>query len=300
MNFSKIDLIPVLGSSMPCRFADMPPSDFELFVAQFFRDTGCLVEQVKHGSDFGIDVIVTRERKRIAIQVKRYAPANKVGVADVNQAVGGRKFYNCDHAIFLTTSDFTKPARRLAQQTEVELWDWNEFQRRLSAAYLGGKSYQEYFRAPVSVVDGDEPVAARVLRIEKLHMKGNYEGALFYIGLSNQTAKNTDAHIVGATYITVENNQYSMRDYLQGYFMDGVIYARCTVEVCIIFDLAQVRHVRRGHAIILDLVTEGTERSAVLQVPFGNRLFAPWSAPSPLGWVLIAGSAALWAFVWMC
>jgi hypothetical protein len=102
-----------------------------------------------------------------------------------------------------------------------------------------------------------------------MHMKGNYEGALFHVALSNRTAKNINAQIVTATYITAENNQYPMRNYLEGHFMAGVIYAGCTVEPCVIFDLEQVRHVRSGHKIVLDLLTDGTKRCVVLQAPPG-------------------------------
>ena len=65
MDFSGVDLLPILKSSMPCRFADMPASDFELFVAQFFKDNGFVVEQVKHRADYGIDVIVSKDQSEL-------------------------------------------------------------------------------------------------------------------------------------------------------------------------------------------------------------------------------------------
>src|SRR5206468_4414523 len=118
--------------------------------AQFFKDSGFVVEQIKHQADYGIDVIVSKNQKRTAIQVKRYAEANRVGVSDINQAVGGTSFYGCDNVVFITKSDFTTAARTLAQKTGVELWNWSDFQRRISAVYLNGKSYQEYFALAVS------------------------------------------------------------------------------------------------------------------------------------------------------
>lgn len=266
MDFSKVDLIPILRSSMPRRFADMPPQDFELFIARFFQDTGFLTEQIRHSGDYGVDVIATKEGRRIAIQVKRYAKGNKVGVSDVNQAIGGAKFYNCDHVIVITTSGFTQPARRLANEAGVELWDWNELQRRLSIAYLDGKSYQEYFGIAVPADNMTEPIAAKVLRYRRGLMKGNYEGALFYIGLSNRTTRNLFAQVMGATYITIENNQYFMRHFLEGYFLKGVIYAGCTVETCLVFDREQLGYIRPGDKIVLDLLVDGVQQSIILQV----------------------------------
>lgn len=266
MDFSKVDLIPILKSSMPCRFADMPPRDFELFVAQFFKDSGFAIEQIKHGSDYGVDVIVAKNGIRTAVQIKRYAEANKVGVPDINQALGGRNFYACDQVIFITTSDFTQPARRLAQETGVVLWNWNDFQKHLSDIYLGGKSFQEYFMDTKPAHSPAEPVGARVLRSEKTTMKGNYEGVLFYLALSNETTRNLEAQVLSATYITAENNQYDKRHFLEGYFVEGIIYAGCRVETCIVFDLAQLKRVRANDKIILTLLVEGIERSLMLKV----------------------------------
>jgi len=288
MDFSRVDILPILRSSMPCRFADMPPRDFELFVAQFFKDSGFVVEQIKHQADYGIDVIVAKDRKRTAIQVKRYAEANRVGVSDINQAVGGRSFYSCDNVVFITTSDFTNAARTLAQKTGVELWNWTDFQKRVSGVYLNGKSYQEFFGTAVPGNQAMEPITAQIISAHTAVMRGNYAGVLFNVGLSNRTAKNLDAQILGATYITTDNNQYSNRAFFEGYFMAGVIYAQCTVETCLIFDAAHLKRVQPDDKIILNLLVNDREHSLALRVgkpkpPTGQKRSACFVATAAFG-----------------
>jgi hypothetical protein len=39
---------------------------------------------------------------------------------------------------------------RWRKKTGVELWNWSEFQKRISSVYLNGKSYQEFSAKPLS------------------------------------------------------------------------------------------------------------------------------------------------------
>ena len=128
MDFSKINIQDILKYSLPKRFQDMSPTDFEDFVAQLFSDLGYTVEQTSYSGDFGADLIAAKPGKRIVVQVKRYANANKVGVKDVNQVIGAKDYYKCDASMIITTSDFTNPAMKLIAETHVEKWNWNDLQ----------------------------------------------------------------------------------------------------------------------------------------------------------------------------
>lgn len=268
---------------MPCRFADMPPRDFERFVAQFFRDNDFSIKQIKHSSDYGIDIIATKGQQRFGIQVKRYAEDRKVGVKDVNQAVGGSRFYDCEHVIVISTSGFTQPARKLAEETGIELWDWNEFQKRLSNTYLDGRSYQEYFGLAEPANNLQKPVSAEIINIEKAEMKGKWTGILLYVQLRNRTANNVYVTILDATYITKENNQYFKRAFLEGYFVEGVVYAKCAVETCLVFDFAQLNSVTRGDKVILDILIDESQHSLILRVPKSKVFYDCFIATATFG-----------------
>jgi len=58
MEFSEVDIQEVLKHSLPKRFQDISPTDFEGFIAQLFSDLGFDVEQTPYSGDFGADLIV--------------------------------------------------------------------------------------------------------------------------------------------------------------------------------------------------------------------------------------------------
>ena len=69
--------------------------------------------------DFGVDLIARKRRKHYAIQCKYYT--GRVGVKAVQEAVAGRAFYECDQAMVVTNSTFTRGARQLAEKNDVIL-----------------------------------------------------------------------------------------------------------------------------------------------------------------------------------
>ncbi|MBV9279080.1 MAG: restriction endonuclease, partial [Chloroflexi bacterium] len=103
----------------------------ELAVADLLRDGGYRgVRRTGRAGDLGAD-IACRDRKgrTVVVQCKRHAPGIKVGSKDVQAFIGMMKVHHgADAGIFVTTSEFTRPAADLARQHGVELMDG----RRLS------------------------------------------------------------------------------------------------------------------------------------------------------------------------
>ena len=136
MDFSNIDIPKILKSGMINKFMDFSPQDFEDFISQLFRDNDYNVEQTKYSGDYGVDLIIKKENEHIAVQVKRYAKTNKVGVRDVNQVLGGRGYYKCDDSMIITTSSFTNQVKKLSEKTGVDLWDWNRLSIFQGSSYI--------------------------------------------------------------------------------------------------------------------------------------------------------------------
>ena len=95
MDFSNVNIQGILFSAISNRFSDFSPYDFEDFIAQLFKDKGFDVEGTNYSGDYGADVITSKDGIRTAIQVKRYAKTNKVGVKDINQIIGGKEYHKC-------------------------------------------------------------------------------------------------------------------------------------------------------------------------------------------------------------
>jgi len=72
-------LYTLLKESIPNRFLNLSPHDFEKFICQMFQDSGFGAEITKSTGDFGADILLKRQIEKV-VEVKRYAQNNKVGV----------------------------------------------------------------------------------------------------------------------------------------------------------------------------------------------------------------------------
>lgn len=98
----------------------MSGEDFEFYVAKILQKYGFKDVMVTSGSgDFGVDVIGSFKKIKYAIQVKRYK--SLVGIAAVQEAYAGTKYYEADAAIVITNSHFTDAAKELADSCDVIL-----------------------------------------------------------------------------------------------------------------------------------------------------------------------------------
>jgi len=102
---------------------------FEKYLEILFERLGYKVERTRYIGDYGADLIVRRDGVKTVIQAKRYK--SKVGVRAIQEAVGAKGYYNCDKAMVITNSYFTRQAKELAVKNGVELWDRNDLAKNL-------------------------------------------------------------------------------------------------------------------------------------------------------------------------
>jgi hypothetical protein len=95
---------------------------FENFLVEVFREWGYLVETTKTSGDQGVDLIVSKEDVRIAIQAKGYV-SSTVGNSAVQEAHTGMTYYQCQQCAVITNSTFTAHARDLAARVGCILID---------------------------------------------------------------------------------------------------------------------------------------------------------------------------------
>jgi restriction system protein len=113
----------------------LSPTQFEDAVADLLAGLGYQqVRRVGGSSDLGIDVECRDdEGSHVVVQCKRYAPNVRVGSQVVQQFIGMALLHHkADHAIFITTSVFTKPAVALADAHNIELIDGPALERLLA------------------------------------------------------------------------------------------------------------------------------------------------------------------------
>ena len=114
---------------------DMNGKDYERQIAGYLRTHGFRrVRLTGNSGDYGVDIVAHKRRHKYAVQCKFYS--KPVGVAAVQQVVGGMAFYDCDRALVITNNTFTRQARELADRNGVELMDNLRSSGRLRNALL--------------------------------------------------------------------------------------------------------------------------------------------------------------------
>jgi len=95
---------------------------FENFLAEVFLEWGYEVETTKASGDQGVDLIISKDGIRIAIQAKGYL-SSTVGNDAVQQAHTGMTIYRCHRCAVITNSTFTASARQAAAAVGCVLID---------------------------------------------------------------------------------------------------------------------------------------------------------------------------------
>ncbi|CCH31362.1 restriction endonuclease [Actinosynnema sp. NPDC047251] len=105
----------------------MSGPEFEQWTARLLSRSGCTdVHVVGRSGDAGADVVARCPLgRRIVVQCKRYNPEiSKVRSPDVQRFAGtARALHGAHHALMITTTSYTRPARDVAQATGITLVD---------------------------------------------------------------------------------------------------------------------------------------------------------------------------------
>lgn len=98
--------------------------EFERYLEACFREKGYDVIRTSPSNDYGADLILKKDGVKTTLQAKRYR--NNVGISAVQEVLGARIYYDADHAVVLTNSYFTLPAKKLASKGNIQLIDRNQ------------------------------------------------------------------------------------------------------------------------------------------------------------------------------
>ena len=102
----------------------LTPREFEEFVRDVLTDLGFRHLTVVGGPrDLGVDIVGHDARGRsVAVQCKRYAPGQRIGSQTMQTFIGMQRIqHGADKGIFVTTADFTRDARALADRHDIWL-----------------------------------------------------------------------------------------------------------------------------------------------------------------------------------
>lgn len=100
---------------------------FEEYLGRLFAGLGYQVSTTNATGDHGVDLILSKNGIRYALQAKFYA--GKVGNKAVQEVFSGMSIWGASAAVVVTTSSFTPQAKQDAQQLGVTLIDGRELHK---------------------------------------------------------------------------------------------------------------------------------------------------------------------------
>jgi restriction system protein len=120
----------------------------EKVVADVYKDLGYHSIATASSGDDGIDVILTKDGRRIGVQVKQYK--NKVQVEKLRSLAGALLLNGMTSGIFVTTSDYTTGAPRTVSEYsrkgyQIELINGEQFLSQLEIAQRAMYKNREEF-----------------------------------------------------------------------------------------------------------------------------------------------------------
>lgn len=92
---------------------------FEQYLGHLFRSQGYKAEVTQAAGDYGADLVLSKDGKRIVVQAKRYS--KNVGLKAAQEVRGAVSHYGASAAWVVTNRDYTEQAYKLAKSNNVRL-----------------------------------------------------------------------------------------------------------------------------------------------------------------------------------
>jgi hypothetical protein len=253
------------------RFNEVSPYDFEDFICFLVLAKGHYEAKVtSSSSDYGVDItcetLVNEKYIKTAIQVKRYAENNKVGVKDLNQLLGGKDYYDCEKAIIVTTSDLTKNAWQLANKTNTEVWTWDEINNYIQHYMLLDYPYYDFkkiehnqaksLEVSVSKIEQDLETDSQELSVRiKFKLMNNGSSPVEIKGLS------IDSCLIKSNGFQINNMSFDSDG-----FTKGLIYPNGFSELGVFIAQDKAGRITSNDRFILELLGEDQDFSFDLKL----------------------------------
>jgi hypothetical protein len=252
MDFNDLDIRRFLVDSIPVRFGQLTPSEFEEFIGYLFQVDGHEVEYISNKSDQTAHLIATKDGISLVIRVMRLGDGQLVKEREIQEASAAKDFYQTDQSWLITTTGFSEEAKSLADSLDIELWDWEALNQALNDLFFEGKNYQGYASTVYN-----KPAAETKDPVLKLKVKWEAQegvGIKWYnlnLTLSNPTDENYYIHLDLPVLIDNKKNQTSAEKWVDGEFVAGMIYAGASVRTNALFKTSKLGERPPGGKIIM-------------------------------------------------
>ena len=93
--------------------------EYEHYVASLLSIDGWEAKVTSGSGDQGVDIIVSKNGTKIAVQCKKYS--SPVGNKSVQEVNAGRGIFECDYGFVITNNLYTRSAKEAANKLEIFL-----------------------------------------------------------------------------------------------------------------------------------------------------------------------------------
>ncbi|UPV73153.1 restriction endonuclease [Halorussus limi] len=128
----------------------MKGEEFERQLYDLYKREGFDVSLTPRTNDKGVDLLLKKSGRTIAIQAKGYAEGNKVGSSAIQKASGLLARVDIDEVVVATSSSFTTPAREIAKNRGVKLRRFSSTSRQTHKRSGATKSKQRQSNSSTS------------------------------------------------------------------------------------------------------------------------------------------------------
>lgn len=252
MDFHQQDIRRFLLESIPSRFSHITAWDFESLVRYLLEVDGYELQPAVPTGDLANKILASREDALLVVQPLRLDQGVLVEEAEIRKAIHSRSFYKADQSWIITTSSFTPEARQFAEETEIEVWDWDALYEALCQSFFEGKSHTEFLQEHPLAIDTEEKVSSLKLKVKWQATEGiGPEWFNLGITISNPTDRNIYIHLELPALIDNKRNQVMADQWIDGDFVAGMIYGGATIKTNALYSVAKLGDRPPGGRVVL-------------------------------------------------
>lgn len=101
---------------------DMTPEQYEKLVASGFEKKGYKVELTPSTNDYGVDIFLEKNSRKIAVQVKMFGnTSRKVNRRMVMEFYGAKDYFECAEGIIVTNGKILSDAKEVAEKLGIDV-----------------------------------------------------------------------------------------------------------------------------------------------------------------------------------
>ncbi len=252
MDFHQQDIRHFLQESIPIRFKQLSPPAYGDFVRYLFEVDGYDPLPVSKSMEHEGLILVKKEDIRLMIMPLRKNPEEILQADVIERAILARELYATDQAWIVTTSSFSKESIKLAEESDIELWDWDALYGALCQLFFEGKNHLEYQEAHPGSHIKEERISELKLKVKWQAAAG--VGAEWYnlgLTISNPSDRNMYLHLELPALIDTKKNQVMADQWVDGEFVSGLIYAGASIRTNALFSAEKLGDRPPGGRIVL-------------------------------------------------